>query len=160
MSAQLEHVHGAKPGHGQVRARAEGCNGEIGVSSVVLKVHDVAVPTNMVVFEAHGYRSQTTGGGAAAGTAAFCEELRRRGVLVFPYGGRGDQIRYVCMFPRVHASHTAYCLARCHGRHASMFASLHATKTRRQTAGDCVCARGWRENTRARAFVQSRHCAR
>ena len=63
---------------------------------VRLVVHDVAVATNMVVFEIQGYRHASCGGsGAAAATAAFCEELHRRGIMVFPYGGRGDKIRAV-----------------------------------------------------------------
>jgi hypothetical protein len=64
---------------------------------VSLTVHHVPVATNMVVFEVGGYEdpSEAGGGGGGAGTAAFCDALQRRGVLVFPYGGRGECIRAV-----------------------------------------------------------------
>ena len=61
-------------------------------ADAALAVHEIAVPTNMVVFEVRGRRGEWSG---PAGAIAFCEELRRRGVLMFPYGGQGERIRAV-----------------------------------------------------------------
>jgi len=44
----------------------------------------------MVVFQVRGYRE-----GGAGGTVAFCAQLEKKGVLMFPYGGRGESIRAV-----------------------------------------------------------------
>ena len=57
-----------------------------------LIVHEIEVPTNMVVFQVQGLDGEWRG---QAGAIAFCEELKRRGVLMFPYGGQGERIRAV-----------------------------------------------------------------
>ncbi|KAJ1493060.1 PLP-dependent threonine aldolase [Baffinella frigidus] len=51
-------------------------------------VRSPVVATSMVVFRLEGE-------GDAGRTLRLCEDLARRGVLVFPYGGRGDEIRAV-----------------------------------------------------------------
>ena len=70
----------------EARERARGGAGGAG-----LVVHDVPVPTNMVVFEVQGFQGV---GGGDSGTAGFCVEMDKRGVQVFPYGRRGEAVRY------------------------------------------------------------------
>ena len=53
-----------------------------------IRVLSPAVATSFVVFRLEGE-------GDAGRTLRLCEALSRRGVLVFPYGGRGDEIRAV-----------------------------------------------------------------
>jgi hypothetical protein len=153
VGAQLASQHGATGGHGQVRAGAGGGDGETGTRTqfggggVGLKVHKVAVPTNMVVFEVHGYRGQPAGGGgygggtvAGAGTAAFCEELKRRRVLMFGgwkmFDGCPHQIRYPSR-ERESACASTRERERARSRtHARERGSAHALARERERVGD------------------------
>jgi len=56
-----------------------------------VEVQRPAIATNMVVF---GLAS-APGEDASARTAGFCAALEKAGLLIFPYGGRGTQIRAV-----------------------------------------------------------------
>ena len=77
---------------GDARGVCEGETSEAAPAGAALLVHHVPLPTNMVVFEVQGLKGEWRG---PAGAAAFCQQLRRRGVLMFPYGGRGEHIRAV-----------------------------------------------------------------
>ena len=91
--AGAEGVAGSRPSpEADVRAVREDEASDVALGGAALVVHDAAVPTNMVVFQVQGLKGEWRG---PAGAAAFCRQLARRGVLMFPYGGRGERIRAV-----------------------------------------------------------------
>lgn len=86
-SSGVERVAGEK-----MQAAGYDTESVTGPGRAALFVHEIEVPTNMVVFQVHGLDGEWRG---QAGAIAFCEELKRRGVLMFPYGGQGERIRAV-----------------------------------------------------------------